>query len=253
MTRVQCESTRGWAAKAVKAPRGWENQGLSSCSLCLRTPPIQKKPVPLGFISVASGCVGILLGIFDQKALKKDEKHSKLVQLATTMNSEIIQKYLKDQHITKEKFSEVLKLLEKYFTLKEELCSKTQLIGNLDTLKAELIKQGKKLAFLEAMQREANPSERPEQTHESNYNFRPPNLKWNYVLKNMLGCAPRCIIFSMLFYSTYFVLVERCDNGGFTIENSDGIDFMALTAIFPVLHLIPLNVFKFSACVSEYA
>ena len=35
--------------------------------------------VPLGFISVASGCVGILLGIFDQKALKKMKKHSKLV------------------------------------------------------------------------------------------------------------------------------------------------------------------------------
>ena len=37
----------------------------------------------------------------------------------------------------------------------------------------------------------------------------------NYVLKN--------IIFSMLFYSTYCVLVEQCDNGGFIIENSDGI------------------------------
>ena len=128
--------------------------------------------VPLGFISVASGCVGILLGIFDQKALKKMKKHSKLVQLATTMNSEIIQKYLNDQQITKEEFSEVLKLLEKYYTLKEELRSKTQLIGNLDTLKAEFIEQGKKLAFLEAMQREVNPSERPKQTHESNLNFR---------------------------------------------------------------------------------
>lgn len=100
------------------------------------------------------------------------KKHSKLVQLATTMNSEIIQKYLNDQQITKEEFSEVLKLLEKYYTLKEELRSKTQLIGNLDTLKAEFIEQGKKLAFLEAMQREVNPSERPKQTHESNLNFR---------------------------------------------------------------------------------
>ena len=53
----------------------------------------------------------------------------------------------------------------------------------------------------------------------------------NYVLKNMLGCASRCIIFSMLFYSTYCMLVEqaqrerseRCDNGGFIIENGDGI------------------------------
>ena len=34
---------RGRAAKTVKAPRGWENQGLSSCSLCLRTPPPTKK------------------------------------------------------------------------------------------------------------------------------------------------------------------------------------------------------------------
>jgi hypothetical protein len=109
--------------------------------------------IPLGFISVASGCMGILLGIFDQKALKKMKKHSKLVQLATTMNSEIIQKYLNDQHITKEVFSEVLKLLEKYYTLKEELRSKSQLVGNLDTLKTEFIEQGKKLAFLEAMQR----------------------------------------------------------------------------------------------------
>jgi len=100
------------------------------------------------------------------------KKHSKLVQLAASMNSEIIQKYLYDQHITKEEFNEVLKLLEKYYTLKEELRSKTQLIGNLDTLKAEFIEQGKKLAFLEAMQWEVNPSERPKQTHESNLNFR---------------------------------------------------------------------------------
>lgn len=114
--------------------------------------------VPLGFISVASGCMGILLGIFDQKTLKKMKKHSKLVQLAATMNSEIIQKYLNHQHITKEEFSEVLKLLEKYYSLKEELRSKSQLVGNLDTLKAEFIEQGKKLAFLEAMQREAQPS-----------------------------------------------------------------------------------------------
>jgi hypothetical protein len=70
---------------------------------------------------VASGCMGILLGIFDQKTLKKMKKHSKLVQLAATMNSEIIQKYLNDQHITKEEFSEVLKLLEKYYSRKEEL------------------------------------------------------------------------------------------------------------------------------------
>jgi hypothetical protein len=114
--------------------------------------------VTLGFISVASGCVGILLGILDQKALKKMKKHSKLVQLAATMNSEIMQKYLNDQHITKEEFSEVLKLLEKYYLLKEEVRSKSQLVGNLDTLKAEFIEQGGKMAFLEAMQREAQPS-----------------------------------------------------------------------------------------------
>ena len=41
---------RGRAAKAVKAPRGWENQGLSSCSLCLRTPLPTKK----GAVSVIS-------------------------------------------------------------------------------------------------------------------------------------------------------------------------------------------------------
>jgi len=56
------------------------------------------------------------------------KKHSKLVQLAATMNSEIMQKYLNDQHITKEEFSEVLKLLEKYYSLKEEVRSKSQLL-----------------------------------------------------------------------------------------------------------------------------
>jgi len=66
--------------------------------------------VPLGFVSVASGCIGIFMGIFDQKVLKKMKKHSKLVQLAATMNSEIMQKYLNDQQITKEEFSEVLKI-----------------------------------------------------------------------------------------------------------------------------------------------
>ena len=43
------------------------------------------------------------------------------------MNSEIIQNYLNDQKISKEEFSDVLKLLEKYYTLKEELRSKSQL------------------------------------------------------------------------------------------------------------------------------
>jgi len=41
------------------------------------------------------GCVGMLMGIFDQKALKKMKKHSKLVQLTATMNSEIMKKDLK--------------------------------------------------------------------------------------------------------------------------------------------------------------
>ena len=98
------------------------------------------------------------MAIFDQKVLKKMKKHSKLVQLAATMNSKIMQKYLNDQQITKEEFSEVLKILEKYYALKEELRSKSQLVGNLETLKAEFIEQGKKLAFLEAMQREVQPS-----------------------------------------------------------------------------------------------
>jgi hypothetical protein len=77
--------------------------------------------VPLGVVSVVSGCFGILTGIFDKKILIKMKKHSKLAQLASTMNSEILQKYLNDQHITKEEFTEVLKILEKYYTLKEEL------------------------------------------------------------------------------------------------------------------------------------
>lgn len=39
----------------------------------------------------------------------------------------------------------------------------------------------------------------------------------------MLGCASRCIIFAIIFSSTCFALVEHCDNEGFIIENSDGI------------------------------
>ena len=116
--------------------------------------------VPLGFVRVARGCIGMLMCIFDQKSFfkRKMKIYSKLVQLATTMNSDIMQKYLNDQHIPMEKFSEGLKILEKYYTLKEELRSKSQLVGNLETLKAEFIEQGKKLAFLEAMQREIQPS-----------------------------------------------------------------------------------------------
>lgn len=106
--------------------------------------------VPLGFLSVVSGCFGILTGIFDKKILIKMKKHSKLAQLAATMNGEIIQKYLNDQHITKEEFTEVLKILEKYYTIKEELRLKSQLVGNLEKLKDEFIEQGKKLAYLEA-------------------------------------------------------------------------------------------------------
>ena len=107
--------------------------------------------VPIGVVSVVSGCFGILTGIFDKKILIKMKKHSKLVQLAATMDSEIMQKYLNDQHITKEEFTKVLKILEKYYTQKEELRLKSQLVGNLEKLKDEFIEQGKKLAYLEAM------------------------------------------------------------------------------------------------------
>ena len=112
--------------------------------------------IPLGFIGMITGGFGILFGIFDQKTLKKMKKHSNIVQLCQSVDSEILRKYLIDQHITKEEFSEILNMMEKYYTHKEELRSKSQLIGNIENLKNEFIEQGKKLAYLEAVSHSNN-------------------------------------------------------------------------------------------------
>jgi uncharacterized protein YdcH (DUF465 family) len=107
--------------------------------------------IPIGLLGMITGGFGILFGTFDQKTLKKMKKHSKIVQLCQSLDSEILRKYLNDQHITKEEFSEILNMMEKYYTCKEELRSKSRLIGNIENLKTEFIEQGKKLAFLEAV------------------------------------------------------------------------------------------------------
>ena len=109
--------------------------------------------VPFGIISVASGIVGILFGMFDQKALKKLKKHSQLIQLIRTTDSEILRKFLHDQVITKDEFSEILKLIEKYYVWKDELRGKSQLVGNIEKLRYEFIEEGKKLAYLEAVKK----------------------------------------------------------------------------------------------------
>ena len=83
--------------------------------------------------------------------MKKIKKHSQIVQLCQSVDSDILKKYLIDQHITKEEFSQIINMMEKYYTSKEELRSKSRLIGNIDNLKTEFIEQGKKLAFLEAV------------------------------------------------------------------------------------------------------
>ena len=45
-----------------------------------------------------SGVIGIILRNFDKKALKKMKKHSNIVQLCQSIDSEIFTKYLNDQH-----------------------------------------------------------------------------------------------------------------------------------------------------------
>ena len=97
-----------------------------------------------------------MFGTFDQKALKKMKKHSKLVQLCQSIDSQILKKYLSDQVITKEEFTEILNMMEKYYTEKEEIRSKNILVGNLENLKKEFVEKGRKLAYLEAIR---NPSE----------------------------------------------------------------------------------------------
>ena len=109
--------------------------------------------VPFGIVSVASGIVGILFGMFDQKAMKKLKKHSQLFQLIRTTDSEILRKFLHDQVITKDEFSEILKLIEKYYAWKDELRGKSPLVGNIEKLRYEFIEEGKKLAYLEAVKR----------------------------------------------------------------------------------------------------
>lgn len=88
--------------------------------------------VPLGLVGMVTGGVGIIFGAFDQKALKKMKKHSKLIQLCQSIDSQILKKYLSDQVISKEKFSQILNYMEKYYTEKEEIRSKNILIGNLE-------------------------------------------------------------------------------------------------------------------------
>ena len=102
--------------------------------------------IPLGLVGMISGVIGIMLGTFDQKALKKIKKHSNIVQLYQSIDGEILRKYLNDQHITKEEFSEILNMMEKYYKSKEELRSKSRLIGNIENIKSEFMEQGKKLA-----------------------------------------------------------------------------------------------------------
>ena len=82
--------------------------------------------IPLGLVSMITGGFGIVLGIFDQKALKKMKKHSKIVQLVHSVDSNIIRKYLSDQKINKDEFNEILKLIEKYYSTKEEIRSKSR-------------------------------------------------------------------------------------------------------------------------------
>ena len=112
--------------------------------------------LPLGLVGMISGGIGIMFGTFDQKALKKMKKHSKLVQLCQSIDSQILKKYLSDQVITKEEFTEILNMMEKYYTEKEEIRSKNILVGNLENLKKEFVEKGRKLAYLEAIR---NPSE----------------------------------------------------------------------------------------------
>ena len=107
--------------------------------------------IPLGFIVLVTGGFAILFGTFDQKTLKKMKKHSNILQLCQSLNSEILRKYLIDQHITKEEFSEILNIMERYYTHKEELRAKSRLIGNIESLKSEFMELGEKLAFLEAV------------------------------------------------------------------------------------------------------
>jgi len=107
--------------------------------------------IPLGLVGMVTGGLGIIFGTFDQKALKKMKKHSKLTQLCQSIDSQILKKYLSDQVITKEEFTEILSVMEKYYTDKEEIRTKNILVGNLENLKTEFIEKGKKLAYFEAM------------------------------------------------------------------------------------------------------
>ncbi len=108
--------------------------------------------VPLGVFGVISGGIGMVFGIFDQKALKKMKKHAKLVQLSQSVDGQILKKYLNDQLITKAEFTEILNMTEKYYTEKEEIRSKSLLVGNIENLKKEFVEKGRKLAYLEAFQ-----------------------------------------------------------------------------------------------------
>ena len=67
---------RGQAAKAVKAPRGWENQGLSSCSLCLWTPPPTKKIPLLKKVKRAITIVKIVARILSGSAMDRSDRVS---------------------------------------------------------------------------------------------------------------------------------------------------------------------------------
>ncbi len=60
-------------------------------------------------------------------------------------------RYLCDQVISKEEFSQILTIIEKYYSEKDEIRTKNILVGNLDNPKREFVEKGKKMAYLEAV------------------------------------------------------------------------------------------------------
>ena len=128
-------TTGGWAIGSVASgigviaavPLGVLGTAVTTggCAICSVASGIGViATVPQGVIGMISRGVGIVLGIFDQIVFKKMKKHSKLVQLCQTTDSEMVRKYVYDQQVTKDEITEILKMIDTYYVVKDDLREK---------------------------------------------------------------------------------------------------------------------------------
>ncbi len=105
----------------------------------------------LGGVGLVMALLGTSFSIFDTKVQKKLRKHAKMEQLASSLEREILSKYMFDNQVTEEEFQQIVKMLERYNDNKEQVRYNHVLRSDVEKIKKEYTEQGKKLALFEAV------------------------------------------------------------------------------------------------------